>query len=336
MTAPVTRPAGWLNSLDPRARTIRSRDGGVPAAAVNAALGDGWWQCEQALPTLSDSATIMVRARDGSRGVLKVAASGPGAASLRQEHDVLTALHAEDRLGGWRDLLPVPLHAGVAAGGAFLISSRLPGRDGRRLPAAAGPGLTAAAAAAIAPLHQAAATATTVTPALLGSWLAEPAAQLRQAAPGPAVDQLVARIQVLLAGRRVLLGWTHGDFFPGNLLLGGDGRVSGIVDWGGARRGDLLAADLAFWLLTVPAPGRRRALGGQVAARLRRPEWWAPGERELLAPLVDGDDAAARAMLLLAWLRHVAANLAKSARYRSSPVWLHRTITPVLRQAARG
>jgi hypothetical protein len=37
-------------------------------------------------------------------------------------------------------------------------------------------------------------------------------------------------------------------------------------------------------------------------------------------------------LLLLAWLRHVTDNLAKSARYAASPVWSRRNIAPVLRR----
>jgi hypothetical protein len=66
-----------------------------------------------------------------------------------------------------------------------------------------------------------------------------------------------------------------------------------------------------------------------VAARLSRQQCWTPAENHLL-----GDVPAGRPVLLLAWLRHVAGNLAKSGRYASSPLWLRRNVRPVLRQVA--
>ena len=44
--------------------------------------------------------------------------------------------------------------------------------------------------------------------------------------------------------------------------------MNGIVDWGEARKQDLSVLDLAFWLLTVPAPGQPREFGKRIAARL--------------------------------------------------------------------
>ena len=42
------------------------------------------------------------------------------------------------------------------------------------------------------------------------------------------------------------------------------------------------------------------------------------------------------ALVLLAWLRHIASNLGKSDTYAESPLWVHRAILPVLRQLAHG
>ena len=52
--------------------------------------------------------------------------------------------------------------------------------------------------------------------------------------------------------------------------------------------------------------------------------------------MADGDLVDGRTLLLLAWLRHVASNLAKSAQYAESPLWSRRNVIPVLRQLAYG
>jgi Phosphotransferase enzyme family len=334
--AAASAAAGWR--LTGRALVRPVLRAGLPGAAIRAELARHGWRCERSLPTVSDTAVIMVRGPAGRSGVLKVAVGGAGPASLETEREILGRLGLDERLGGWRDLLPVPLRWGEAGGRGFLLTTRLPGQDGRRAPPGAAGGLTLAAFAAIAPLHRCGQTVAVVDGELLRSWLAEPAELLaRVAGPGPAVERVAAAVRAGLAGRRVRLGWTHGDFHPGNVLVRG-GQVAGIVDWDQARERDLVAADLAFWLLTVPAPGQRGELGAQVAARLRTGRCWRRSERRLLGTVAvdeaDGadDPAFARGLLLLAWLRHVAGNLAKSDRYARSPLWSRRNVVPVLRQ----
>ena len=51
--------------------------------------------------------------------------------------------------------------------------------------------------------------------------------------------------------------WGHGDAHPLNLILGSDGRLTGVVDWGDLTSGDP-ACDLATAWLTFDAEGRRR------------------------------------------------------------------------------
>jgi aminoglycoside phosphotransferase (APT) family kinase protein len=296
-------------------------------------------------------------------GVLKVATTESGMVGLRRENDVLNHLVADEELGDWRAVVPVPLDSGAAGGGAFLLTSRLPGRDGREVladaPAArhiASPpaarhiagapaarrapavsDLTSAAFHAITPLHRRNQTVQVVDDAMLSRWVDEPADQIRRALRvSGAVDRLAGILCADLAGRPMTLGWTHGDLHPGNVLVSADGKVTGIVDWGEARERDLAVLDLAFWLLTLPAPGQPREFGKRIAARLDSERFWTPAERRLLDGATYGDLVTGRTLLLLAWLRHVASNLAKSDRYAKSPLWSRRNVVPVLRQVAYG
>jgi glycosyltransferase involved in cell wall biosynthesis len=317
-----------------RPALVRSARAGVPGAVVHATLAREGWRPERTLRTVSDTAVVMVRGPGEEPGTLKIAATLSGAASLRREREVLARLGSDERLGAWRDLLPVPLGWGEADRGGYLLTSRLPGTDGRHV--APGSGLTPAALGAIAPLHRRGQMVADVDGALLRRWADEPARLLaRVARSGHAVDRVTAALHAGLTGRQVSLGWTHGDFHPGNLLLGADGQVTGIVDWDQARELDNIAADLAFWLLTTPERrSGRQEFGERVAARLAAPRCWTPDESRLLGPLAAGDAATARALLLLTWLRHVTGNLAKSRRYAHSPLWLRRNVHPVLRQVA--
>ena len=316
-----------------RSRRVRSSGASASDATVRAALADGSWRCEQALPTVSDSAVIMVRAAEGEPGVLKVATTIRGVASLHRERDVLGRLWSDERLGSWRNLLPVLIDGGDVHGGAFLLTSRLPGQDGRQVAPGLGNLITLPAVNAIATLHRATSVAHVVDSDLLGRLVDEPAGRLRCAVSRTdAVDRLVAALHAQLADHRVTLGWTHGDFYPGNILVGPSGQVTGIVDWSQVREDDLVILDTAFWLLTIPRAGQPHEFGARVAARLDRGPCWRSAEADLLTTLAGGDRIGGEALLLLTWLRHVTDNLAKSDRYGASPVWLRRNVLPVLRR----
>jgi aminoglycoside phosphotransferase (APT) family kinase protein len=295
-------------------------------------MANGAWEREKALRTASDTAVIMVKVTEGKPGVLKVAASDSGVDSLRREVEVLRRLSSDERLGSWRSLLPVPWRAGgVGGGGAFLLTSRLPGR---KLQPGMARRITASAFYAIAPLHNLSRGVRVADDALLRGWVDEPVAEIARAVDDTAsLDRMAAGLHDYLAGRRVTLGWTHGDFYSGNVLAGPDGLVTGIVDWSQAREQDLLALDLVFWLLTVPAPGHPRAFGARVATGLSKP--WTTAESRLIGTVMDGDTLSKRALLLMAWLRHVAGNLEKSDRYADSALWARRNIAPVLRAVSR-
>lgn len=303
---------------------------------VRAALPDGNWQCERLLRNVSDVRVYIMRAEHGETGVLKVAPTACSASVLRRERDVLNQLGSDGQLGGWRAVLPVVLAAGDVGGSPYLFTSRLPGRDGRQLAPEEMARLTSGAIQSISSLHRHTRRTCAVDDALLGQLVDEPAELIKSALPcGDVVDRLVRALHSDLAGRTVTLGMTHGDFSAGNILADGDGRVTGIVDWGDARERDLPALDIALWLLTVPGHGRTPGFGRQIADRLDREAPWTPSERRALGSVAD-DPADGRTLVLLAWLRHVASNLGKSAWYAESPVWSRRTVVPVLRQVARG
>jgi O-antigen/teichoic acid export membrane protein/aminoglycoside phosphotransferase len=311
----------------PRPRLIRLNRGGVSEPVVQTALATGKFECEHALRTASDTAVIMVRAQ-GIPGVLKVAATVGGVASLRREAEMLRLLLADERLGAFRSLLPVPWDAGNLTGGSYLVTSRLPGQE---LQPEAALRLTPAAFHAIAPLHCLGRAVRVIDDTLLNQWVDEPAERIARAVGESNLSRLVATLHRDLAGRRVTLGWTHGDFYPDNVLAAANGQVSGIVDWGQAREADLVALDLVFWLLTMPVRGQPRNLGARVAGSLDRS--WTPAERRLIGPVID-EPVSRRTLVLLAWLRHVAGNLEKSDRYASSMLWSRLNIRPVLRSVS--
>jgi aminoglycoside phosphotransferase (APT) family kinase protein len=114
------------------------------------------------------------------------------------------------------------------------------------------------------------------------------------------------------------------------LLAEGDHEVSGIIDWEVARPGDLPQVDLVWLLLAARVLSQRRELGEVIVRWLSDPQWHADEQ-----PVVDrierrGNDVSLRALVLLAWLRHLSSNVTKCERYARSRLWVRRNIDPVL------
>lgn len=306
-------------------------------ASVCAALPDGNWRCERQLRTVSDVRVYIMRAEHGETCVLKVASTESGAAGLRREGCVLTQLGSDRQLADWSAVVPVLLAAGEVGASSYLFTSRLPGRDGRQRAPQEMARLTPAAVRAISPLYLRTRSTRVVDDAMLNELVDEPAKLLMAALPSAdVVDRLARTLHSSMGGRTVTLGMTHGDFHAGNILADDDARVTGIVDWGGARQDDLPALDIALWLLTLPGYGPIRGLGRLVADRLNREQAWTPAERSALDSVAADELNDGNTLVLLAWLRHIASNLGKSGTFAESPLWWQRAVVPVLRQLAHG
>ncbi len=320
-----------------RVRSVRSATGGVPEATVRrtaAELARSGCVVEDRCATVSDTAVLFARA-GGRPAVVKLSQSLKGTLLLERETGVLARLHAEERLGDWRVLLPERIGHGTADGVVYAVDVRLPGRvtTMRRTPSAQ------AAGAALAPLHGLNARTVPVSAEMLHTMVLAPVDLLRTMLTGRQVacaplDRIADEINTAVTARSLQLAWTHGDFHPGNVLVSDTGRISGLVDWSQARDADLAELDLALWLLTSGSRPGRGSFGRQVADRLSSSSPWTRSELTLLDG-AGGRQLPPRTVLLFTWLRHVAENLAKSQRYAESPLWTRRAVLPVLRQVAR-
>ena len=106
---------------------------------------------------------------------------------------------------------------------------------------------------------------------------------------------------------------------------------AGIIDWEWAARDELPAQDLVYACVHSRMLASGGELGDVVAEMLQRPAW---EEAELAlhsaahAPVdtvIDPD------VLLLVWLRQVAANLVQSPGLAHNPLWVLRNVVSVLR-----
>ena len=103
----------------------------------------------------------------------------------------------------------------------------------------------------------------------LHGWLTSPEWNASGLIDVAAVRHLAAEAHEVV-DEPVVRGFVHGDLIPGNLLVD-RGRLTSIIDWGGAGRGDL-AQDLApAWTVLTAAerPAFREALAPSDAAWIR-------------------------------------------------------------------
>jgi O-antigen/teichoic acid export membrane protein len=301
------------------------------------------WRRHRSLSTVSDLSVITVgSARQAPRAVVKLPATELAVQGVRRERDVLASLHGDVRLREWCGVLPTLLAEGELAGRPYVVEHMLPGVPASRMVTsdAQARRVLTAAAATIRELHRRTAAPAVIDEAVLGRWVDGPARILcegdPQAGPGSvtvAMDRLTDELHEALAGRTAQLSWVHGDFVPGNILVRADGQVvSGIVDWELAGRGGLPSIDVVALLLSTRAQRRRRELG-RVVRELVSGAPWTEFERALLdsgCAEPPGGRLESRALVLLWWLQHAAANVTKSSRYDRRGRWARWNIHLVL------
>jgi O-antigen/teichoic acid export membrane protein len=329
----------------PRASTVTITEvlEKLPAPGVDGVR----WLAHRRLPTVSDVTVTSVGPPAAPVAVIKLARSYRGTLSLRRHTAALAALHADERLGTWRSLLPPIVAGGEVGEQSYLVEGLLPGVDAQAVAAhsTAGRALVEnAAVAAISELHRRTATSVTLRGPMLERLIGEPVLALRRVDEELAQQSLLkVRLRRLeseltdaFAGRTIAATWIHGDFALGNILVRKDGSaVVGIVDWEFARPNDLPLIDVLQLLLSGRMVEQRSELGDVVCALLTGATW-SEREQAILAAArsgVGGDEIAIRPMLLLCWLRHVTANLTKSARYGRHRYWVGRNVTAVLTRA---
>jgi O-antigen/teichoic acid export membrane protein len=340
---PIRRPSlvyGPADRLATRriARQIRSADGPV---------------LHRGAPGLSDVLVLRLDQDHRPPLALKHPRNARAATTLAHEWDVLSALAGDRRLGEWRRLLPAAVSCRLDARVPLLTEGWLPGEPAdeqlRRCPPdtaeAASAQVAALALAAIAELHRATGHPESAD-RHLGAWVDEPldllAAEIGWCRTGAGADGLAALGELLhtgLSGRTMDTAWTHGDFHPGNLLLDQDRtRVTGVIDWGGARAEGPAQVDACTFVLTLRCLHSGQELGSTVRDVLRAGSL--PSEDLRLAGGSGGVGGVGETwtgieLPLLTWLWHTWSNLEKSPRYARNRWWVARKVAPVLEETAR-
>jgi hypothetical protein len=255
-----------------------------------------------------------------------------GVAGLGDQTRVLTVLHSMAALGEWRCLLPVVMAEGTIDDQPYVVERMLPGAS---LPPRPDWVALDAALDCIRLLHERTAHHVVVDQEMLECWVEQPAHLLRQIAPRleSPIDHLARWLRSMLVGRRLRVGWIHGDFWSRNLLAAPDGlTITGLVDWDLAEPDGLATHDALNLVLSAAPHARGTELGGVIRDRLQS-RGWLPDERQLLEnahlPLW-GDHLSERAALCLYWLRYVSRYLAKCPDRGRDGWWMDRNVATVL------
>ncbi len=293
----------------------------------------------------STGVVVVVLANAGKPpcAVIKMPITPEAARGLDHETAALDTLHADRRLGRWRDLLPRPCAHGALAEQPYRVDAALAGQPILKPTMSAACGtLLHAAARAIDVLHRVTATivgGVDVAEAWIDMHLRELAARAGgRTAPVLQFERLRDELHEGLCGRTFSAGWIHGDYWPGNLLFAGKpstfGMPTGIVDWDASASPELPLHDLLHLLLYTRRLRTRRELG-HIVRDLILDCQWSVGEREILDRYGswrhDGS-LSERHALLLYWLRQTAMHARQQStwvgyRYR---LWQQRNVLSVL------
>jgi O-antigen/teichoic acid export membrane protein/aminoglycoside phosphotransferase (APT) family kinase protein len=301
-------------------------------------------------PGLSD--VLVLRLDQDLRPPLAVKHPRNAAAAhvLAHEWDVLSELSGDRRLGEWRRLLPAAVSCRLDDQVPLLTEGWLPGEPADELLRRCPPAVERAAAAEVAALaldaidelHRATGRPECADPHL-DAWVDRPldllAADIGWCRTGAGAEGLAALGDLLhagLSGRTMDTAWTHGDFHPGNILLDPDRtRVTGVIDWGGARADGPAQVDACTFLLTLHCLHSGEELGSTVRDVLRAGALPPEDLRLAGGARVSGESWTGVELALLTWLWHTRSNLEKSPRYARNRWWIARNVAPVLVEAAK-
>lgn len=288
--------------------------------------------------------------------LLKAAYTPSGIRSLQQSCERLIALREDmkDREVGINLPTIIAVEAGLDS--YHVLERYISGEDGRKTllhkdSVVAG---CCAAARAITIIHRRTSQMDTISDKWLSQWIDTPAKSLEtlmgtmltSRRRRTAITNLVAVQRDFWKGKEISLGWSHGDFSPGNILfssantdLDRSGRrilVEGIIDWDRARPNAPLSLDLCHLALTVRMLSKGEELGLIVRQLLSAPSWslqeteWLSGAAELELHHSMSQPEAIRALVGLTWLHHVSSNIEKSRRYENSRLWIASNVDWVL------
>ncbi len=187
-----------------------------------------------------------------------------------------------------RSALPKAKGQGTVHGQAYWVESWLDGMDGTTFKWSPSWRRKTARSAAqyIVDLHGSTARQTEISRSvfdeLLQPYVAVVETEARKADPDFDLSPLVEALWALFAGQQMPLVRTHGDFWPGNILVSNDGRLTGVLDWDSSVDGGWPLVDLLHFI-AFQNKWQARWFFGRVVTRQLTPLRLSRLERELAA-----------------------------------------------------
>jgi len=302
-----------------------------------------------ALRTRSDVAIFMISDIAGAPAtkVLKLPLTLDAQQSIKLHHKVVDALRNQPELEDFCVLVPRALAWGVFEGQAYYLETALPGMvtsnliRQRKDPTS----LKQNAVHAILRLHTGTLRREVVDDMLFAAIAGNDLALLYQLAerwPEAALlrhklQSLEAILRSQIYGRELCFAWSHGDYWPGNILMQPpDGLLSGIVDWDRATPQQLPLLDVLHLFAFIRKMQQRSEVGEEIVNYLL-PAQFDISERALIDQALEQlglptSSAFLQSAVLLYWLRFAAANLARYSQLRKDNRWLAKNVYIVLKR----
>ena len=350
---PYLSPAA-LHDVADRGRALPRRHATRASAALarermeESGLVARGWETAGAGIAGTDTYTVPLRSRtDGTEGMLKIGTTVAGVDSLRRRLASLQLVRA-GAPPDFGTLVPTVFETGPEQD--WVLESRRPGLDARGVVQPVngsgphGPNgnttrLLRDLHARMNTLYGATARSTLVDEETIGVLVEDPVCAMRGAAAQGAVathvralsdaksiDRARAELREQLAGVLVTTAVVHGNLWLGNVLWEpASGAVTGIVDWTRIAPG-IPIVDAAHLAISTVALEERHEFGTVVRELLQR-DRWPDREAELLASVPGSTDISRRAVILLAWLSHVAG---KGPSALGNHVWVAHNVHQVL------
>jgi aminoglycoside phosphotransferase (APT) family kinase protein len=157
-------------------------------------------------------------------------------------------------------------------------------------------------------------------------------AQLAElAGQGRRYAELIAAIRARLGAQAVPSTYSHGNFWPGNILYGPDNGLTGVIDWDCATAASLPALDLLYFLIRTHSLVRGGSFGEAFADWVDAPSLpmldgcLTRHCRELAIPL-----ALIVPLAYCSWIQHLDAHCRFGTATSSQARWLQRNVRVVL------
>ena len=302
------------------------------------------WEIKKLYRSANDMLTCSISPIDTATSfILYIPKSRLAHSNFEKRKAILALLQKEEKLEDWRDILPQVLYEGKFQRQLFWIEECLPGLSGidvmqnaenRQL-------ILHSAINIIGYLHQKTERAQIVGETLLNKWVFEPLEEILSSRliyvfrhSRSILKELGANLEKELHGKYFSIGWVHGDFWPGNILVDvQDSQVVGLVDWEDFEMDFPLSLDLVNMMVSMRRIENEKELGAIVVDLLKE-EVWRPHEQVIWdreEEKLNGNYVNLREALLLFWLHHIAIGLKKSWRYAVNPLWVYGNFVTVLK-----